>query len=133
MSRALSAKDFCDYYEKYCMYEVTNKGIIDYHTQGVEVPAALFKNAFQEPPAEARLPGARQTEESAPLLSVAVKCESAGQYVGAAKRDLYLLAAEGSFAWNFFKGAIGLWMLTRMLTLGLRIRSNRWMVTGAVR
>ncbi|HEV3117468.1 MAG TPA: ABC transporter permease subunit, partial [Gemmataceae bacterium] len=82
--------------EKFGMYEVTNKGIVDYHTQGVELPASLFKNAFQEPPAQASLLGARQTEESAPLLSVAVKCESAGQYVGAAKRDLYLLAAEGS-------------------------------------
>ena len=29
--------------------------------------------------------------------------------------------------------AIGLWMLTRLLTLGLRARGDRWMVTGAVR
>ncbi|MFI0486400.1 MATE family efflux transporter [Actinomadura sp. 9N215] len=29
--------------------------------------------------------------------------------------------------------AIALWMLTRMLTLGLRARGDRWMVTGAVR
>ncbi|MEU8118995.1 MATE family efflux transporter [Spirillospora sp. NPDC049024] len=29
--------------------------------------------------------------------------------------------------------AIGLWMLTRMITLGLRARGDRWMVTGAVR
>ncbi|QFG23188.1 MATE family efflux transporter [Actinomadura sp. WMMB 499] len=29
--------------------------------------------------------------------------------------------------------AIGLWMATRMLTLGLRARGDRWMVTGAVR
>ncbi|RFS86927.1 MATE family efflux transporter [Actinomadura spongiicola] len=29
--------------------------------------------------------------------------------------------------------AIGLWMLTRMLTLGLRARGDRWLVTGAVR
>ncbi|MEU8345013.1 MATE family efflux transporter [Spirillospora sp. NPDC048832] len=29
--------------------------------------------------------------------------------------------------------AIGLWMLTRMTTLGLRARGDRWMVTGAVR
>ncbi|WP_433475495.1 MATE family efflux transporter [Spirillospora sp. CA-142024] len=29
--------------------------------------------------------------------------------------------------------AIGLWMLTRMLTLSLRARGDRWMVTGAVR
>ncbi|MEV0659933.1 MATE family efflux transporter [Actinomadura luteofluorescens] len=30
-------------------------------------------------------------------------------------------------------GAIGLWMLTRMITLSLRARGDRWMVTGAVR
>ncbi|NDU73389.1 MATE family efflux transporter [Actinomadura sp. DSM 109109] len=30
-------------------------------------------------------------------------------------------------------GAIGLWMLTRMATLSLRARGDRWMVTGAVR
>ncbi|WP_030163343.1 MATE family efflux transporter [Spirillospora albida] len=29
--------------------------------------------------------------------------------------------------------AIGLWMVTRLLTLGLRARGDRWMVTGAVR
>jgi putative MATE family efflux protein len=29
--------------------------------------------------------------------------------------------------------AIGLWMLTRMLTLSLRARGDRWLVTGAVR
>ncbi|MFC4054532.1 MATE family efflux transporter [Actinomadura syzygii] len=29
--------------------------------------------------------------------------------------------------------AIGLWMLTRMITLGLRARGDRWLVTGAVR
>jgi Na+-driven multidrug efflux pump len=29
--------------------------------------------------------------------------------------------------------AIGLWMATRMVTLGLRARGDRWMVTGAVR
>ncbi|CNF06670.1 putative efflux protein%2C MATE family [Mycobacterium tuberculosis] len=29
--------------------------------------------------------------------------------------------------------AIGLWMLTRMVTLGLRARGDRWLVTGAVR
>ena len=29
--------------------------------------------------------------------------------------------------------AIGLWMLTRMITLSLRARGDRWMVTGAVR
>jgi MATE family, multidrug efflux pump len=29
--------------------------------------------------------------------------------------------------------AIGLWMLTRLLTLGLRARSDAWLVTGAVR
>ncbi len=29
--------------------------------------------------------------------------------------------------------AIGLWMLTRMLTLSLRARGDRWMVTGAIR
>ncbi|WP_339155911.1 MATE family efflux transporter [Actinomadura luteofluorescens] len=30
-------------------------------------------------------------------------------------------------------GAIGLWMLTRMITLSLRARGDRWLVTGAVR
>jgi putative MATE family efflux protein len=29
--------------------------------------------------------------------------------------------------------AIGLWMVTRMVTLGLRARGDRWLVTGAVR
>src|SRR5207244_12981013 len=81
--------------ETFGIYEVTNKGIVDYHTQGFELPAALFKNAFREPAQTASF-AARQSDDSAPLLEVRVKCESGGQYVGAAKHDFYLLAAEGS-------------------------------------
>jgi len=74
------------------------------------VPATLFKNALSAPPQQKFAGFLRPGEERAPYLTVAVKCESGGQYVGAARYDLYILAADGLFAWNFFKGAIGLWM-----------------------
>ena len=96
--------------EKYGYYEVLNKEIVDYHTQAIDVPASLFKNALSSPPQHKSPTLLRPGEERSPYLSVLVKCESGGQYVGAAKRDLYILASEGTFAWNFFKGAIGLWM-----------------------
>jgi hypothetical protein len=96
--------------EKYGYYEVLHQEIVDYHMQSIDVPATLFKNALSAPPQQKFAGFLRPGEERAPYMAVAVKCESGGQYVGAARYDLYILAADGLFAWNFFKGAIGLWM-----------------------
>jgi ABC-type transport system involved in multi-copper enzyme maturation permease subunit len=92
--------------EKFGYYEVPNKEIQDYHTQAITVPTGLFKNALAEP----SHPAAEKSGEGPTLLQVAVKCESGGQFLGAARYDLYILARERSFVWNFVKGAAGLWL-----------------------
>jgi hypothetical protein len=90
--------------EKFGYFEVASKEIADYVMQDVRIPCGLFKNAFAEP----RQPTA--TGEIPEWMSVSIKCDSGGQYVGFAKYDFYILASEGMFAANFLKGAIGLWM-----------------------
>jgi hypothetical protein len=92
--------------EKYGICEIFYKKIEDYHTQTIEVPSALFKNALGGDAGRPAGPGG----EPPPLLQVVVKFESPGQYLGVAKHDFYILDAEGTFAWNFFKGAAGLWL-----------------------
>jgi len=53
------------------------------------VPANIFDNKFVE---------------------VVVKCVTESQFVGMARGDLYLLAQDGDFASNFFKGLISIWL-----------------------
>jgi hypothetical protein len=53
------------------------------------VPAHLFDNRFVE---------------------VVVKCTTRSQFVGMARGDLYLLAHDGDFAANFFKGLVAIWL-----------------------
>lgn len=43
-------------------------------------------------------------------IEVHVQCTDPGQYLGMARPDMYLLDAEGSFAINFLKGFIGIWL-----------------------
>jgi hypothetical protein len=102
--------------EKYGYYEVPAKEITDYHTQFVEVPPGLLKNALGDDPERRSQLQASNRPDPAPL-EVKVKCNSHTQYVGMAKYDLYLrLDDPGSgsekwlFAANFFKGAFGLWL-----------------------
>jgi len=94
--------------EKFGFYEYRSKEIVDYHTFDVKVPGGLFKAALNGQPPEVNAPG--QPSVRQPRLLVLVKCESRTQFLGVAKRDLYLLSSDGSFAWNFFKGAVGLWL-----------------------
>ncbi len=59
-------------------------------------------------------------------LEVRAKCESAGQYIGMAKADLYLLDKEYPFWFNFSKGAGGLWLLL-LVVLGLNIALSTYL------
>jgi hypothetical protein len=43
-------------------------------------------------------------------LEVAIKCVTIDQFVGMASGDLYLLAKEGSFAANFAKAMVSVWL-----------------------
>jgi hypothetical protein len=108
--------------EKYGIYEVPFKKVEDYHTQAIEAPSALFKNALS---GDAKRP-ASATGETAPLVQVLVKFESPGQYLGMAKHDFYILDAEGTFAWNFFKGAAGLW-LRLLLVIGIAVACSTYL------
>jgi hypothetical protein len=115
-NKATTDQEFSKLAEDYGIYEVFYKKIEDYHTQSVEVPSALFRNAFNG--AQARSVSA--SGEAVPLLQVLVKFESGGQYLGVAQHDFYILDAEGTFAWNFFKGAAGLW-LRLLLVIGIAV------------
>jgi ABC-type transport system involved in multi-copper enzyme maturation permease subunit len=84
--------------EKFGFYEYRSKEVVDYHTFDIKVPGGLFRAALTGTPPE----GWR--------MLVVVKCESRTQYLGVAKHDLYLLASDGGFGWNFAKGAFGLWL-----------------------
>jgi ABC-type transport system involved in multi-copper enzyme maturation permease subunit len=113
--------------EKYGVYEIPSKEVVDYHTQSVDVPTSLFKNALSGEP---RRSTGRGGEDSNTLVEVRVKCDSGGQYLGAAKYDFYILDAERPFALNFFKGAFGLW-LRLCLVIGLAVVCSTYL-TGVV-
>lgn len=100
--------------EKFGFYEYRSKEIADYHTFDIKVPGGLFRAALEGQPPEINVPG--QPAVRAPRLLVLVKCESRTQFLGVAKNDLYLLASDGSFAWNFLKGSIGLWLRLVVVT-----------------
>ncbi|MBQ6109493.1 MAG: hypothetical protein IJK97_14865 [Thermoguttaceae bacterium] len=51
------------------------------------------------------------------VIEVWVKCLERGQYFGAAKPDMYLRRADASFAWNFFKGYVGIWFQMVMISM----------------
>ncbi len=53
-------------------------------------------------------------------LEVILKCEENAQFFGVAQPDMYLLADEGSYRVNFFKGYLGLWM-QMMLIIGVGV------------
>jgi hypothetical protein len=121
-STADPEKLYSELAEKYGIYEVFYKKIEDYHTQSITVPAALFKNALSGNPQPAVSPSG----EPIPLLQVLVKLESPGQYLGVAKHDFYILDAEGTFAFNFFKGAAGLW-LRLLLVIGIAVTCSTYL------
>ncbi len=105
--------------EKFGYFELKGREIADYHTMAINVPGGLFKYAINAKP-----------HASLPKLEVRVKCESRTQFLGVAKRDLYLVAGNSPFWWNFFKGAFGLWMMT-CLTVGLAVTLSTYL-TGIV-
>ncbi|GHT26681.1 ABC transporter permease [Planctomycetales bacterium] len=49
-------------------------------------------------------------------LEIWLQCVDRQQYIGVARSDLYLRAADGSVGWNFVKGFYGIWMRMLLLT-----------------
>jgi ABC-type transport system involved in multi-copper enzyme maturation permease subunit len=101
--------------EEYGYYEIRDQGVVDYHTQSVELPASLFKN----------VPTTTGADELPPL-TIVVECQSPNQFLGVAKRDLYLLAAERSVWLNFFKGSAGIWFLM-CLVIGVSVTCSTYL------
>jgi hypothetical protein len=101
--------------EKFGYYEIEGQPVTDYHTQNFTVPVGLFRNVrTADPDLEQQLKDRGQGRVD---LQVRVTCESPTQYVGMARYDLYARLDDPRsewektrFAWNFFKGAFGLWL-----------------------
>jgi hypothetical protein len=107
--------------ERFGYYAVPSLEVTDYHTQSVDVPGGLFKNA------------ARNKASGQPPLQVRVVCKSTSQYIGVAKGDLYFRMDDPSgrwdrlyFAWNYYKGAFGLW-LRLALIIGLAVTMSTYL------
>jgi ABC-type transport system involved in multi-copper enzyme maturation permease subunit len=49
-------------------------------------------------------------------LRIDVRCMSPTQYLGMSESDLYLLADNGDFGWNYMKGLFGIWLQAMVLT-----------------
>jgi hypothetical protein len=117
--------------EKYGYYEKVGKEVVDYHTQWLDLPVGLFKNVLGDDP-ERQKEIERQANKP-PKLQVRVRCNSATQYVGMAKYDMYLRLDDPRgtndrlrFAWNFYKGSFGLWLLLS-LVIGLAVAASTYL------
>lgn len=114
----------------YGVHEVASVEVTDYHTQQLDVPAAVFAKLNELEAQKPRVATARG--QRPPLLQVLVNVVSdarrsnAPQMVGMARRDLYLLVAEQPFWANFFKGLVGLWALS-MLVLGVAVACSTYL------
>ncbi len=53
-------------------------------------------------------------------VEIWLQCVTPGQYFGAAQADVYLRARDASFALNFVKGYVGIW-LQMLLVIGLGV------------
>ncbi len=115
--------------EEYGYYIVDAKGVTDYHTLYIDVPAGLFRNALEGSASAA------PARPGAPLVQtrVSVTKQSSTQYVGMAKYDLYWRlddpqrgGEKAAFAFNFYKGAFGLW-LRLCLVIGLAVALSTYL------
>ncbi len=114
--------------EQFGLFLVPAKDITDYHTQFIDVPAGLFRNALQGSAA-----GRSAKGETIPPLQVRVRCRSQTQYVGMAKYDFYWRiddpqggGEKAAFAFNFYKGIFGLWLLL-CLVIGLSVALSTYL------
>ena len=92
-----------DLARRFGFYELpTPIHIVDYENYTVWFPSSVLE-------------GARQGQ-----FEIRVACRTHAQYLGMARYDLYILAAEGSVYLNYMKGVIGLWsIMVILVTLGV--------------
>jgi len=123
------AKVNADLLQKYAVHVVPSFNATDYHTQQIEIPAALFERLRDLETAQPRQ--AKGETPPPPMFQIAVSVDfdqrgQNQQMLGIARRDLYLLAAEKSFLVNFVKGIVGLWCLA-MLVLGVAVACSTYL------
>lgn len=118
--------------EEFGYLKVDGKTVVDYHTESLDIPGSLLRNARPKDSSEAKAMQDLASKGVAPL-TVRVRCESPTQYLGMARYDLYLRqdAIDGAndrlwFTLNFFKGAFGLW-LRLCLVIGLAVCMSTYM------
>lgn len=106
-------------------FEVPAKEIMDYHTQGIDIPGAVIANALSDEGDKKR--------SGEPALRVRVRCDTRTQYVGMAKYDLYLRQDDPEagndrmmFCLNFFKASFGLW-LRLSLVVGVAVAISTYL------
>jgi uncharacterized membrane protein len=116
--------------EKYGYCELPGRNVVDFHTLSFEVPGGLFRNALSDPSRRKQL---KAQGQDSPLVTLKVRCDDRTQYVGVAKRDLYFRVDDPNsewdtlwFAWNFLKGAFGLW-LRLCLLIGLCVALSTYL------
>jgi ABC-type transport system involved in multi-copper enzyme maturation permease subunit len=86
---------------KFGYYELPSPiTVVDYKTYMVTFPGSILKG---DP--------ARGIPDGQELI-VQVSCRTPAQYVGMARRDLYLVPADANFYTNFLKATTGVWFLT---------------------
>jgi ABC-type transport system involved in multi-copper enzyme maturation permease subunit len=112
--------------EKYGYYEINSLPVTDFHTQSFYLPGGLFRNASGSDP-ERDTEIREMSQRRPPALVMRVTCDSATQYVGMARDDLYVRLDDPNkssekwlFSVNFFKAAFGLW-LRLALIIGLAV------------
>ena len=123
--------------EEFGYYEFPALEIKDNHSQSIVVPAGVFRNAAkpitdQDRERQGYLASRRETP--APIR-VRVRCDSADQFLGMAKYDLYFRldredpSGAGNrtrFCMNFLKGSFGLWLRLCLIT-GLAVAVSTYL------
>jgi hypothetical protein len=116
--------------EKFGYFELPGRNVVDFHTLELKIPSGLFKNALGSD--DARRKQFEAQGLPVPLVRMRVRCDDRTQYVGVAARDLYFRVDDPDgndmrrFAWNFFKGAFGLWLRLCMV-IGLSITFSTYL------
>jgi hypothetical protein len=102
-------------------YEVPAFAVEDFHTQHIDVPGALFDKALEAAATSGR------------GVQVRLAVNSASQYVGMAKYDMYFRQDDPDashdrtlFAYNSYKWATGLW-LRLCLLIGLAVALSTYL------
>jgi hypothetical protein len=117
-----------DLFKERGIYQIKGFEVTDYHTQTLEVPAAVFSYLYEEHENARQNPGGGDQKPVAMRVYVNVQDDqySRNQLVGMAKADLYVLVADRPFWINFFKGAACIFLIS-CLVLGLAVVASTYM------